>query len=146
MRKSKVFLDASVLFSAAYSASGAARELFRLAQIGRLTLLTNEFALDETRRNLRAKVPHALPLFEQLIQSEIMNIVGDPRGAAILEAAAYTELKDAVIVAGALATRANFLVTYDRKHLINPPEVAENSGLEIMLPATLLERLRRSEE
>lgn len=117
-----------------------------MAQIGRLTLLTNEFALDETRRNLRAKVPHALPLFEQLIQSEIMNIVGDPRGAAILEAAAYTELKDAVIVAGALATRANFLVTYDRKHLINPPEVAENSGLEIMLPATLLERLRRSEE
>lgn len=50
-------------------------------------------------------------------------------------------LKDAAIVAGALKARPDYFVTYDRKHLINPPEVSNKSGLRIVTPKQVIEFL-----
>lgn len=48
----RVFVDASVLFAASLSATGAARELIRLSLQRRLTLVVNELVLLEVERNL----------------------------------------------------------------------------------------------
>lgn len=47
----RVFLDASVLFSAAYGSPGPAG-LWTLAEEGKLSLLTSAYALEEARRNV----------------------------------------------------------------------------------------------
>lgn len=50
--------------------------------------------------------------------------------------------KDAPVVAAAVAANVDYLVTWDRKHLINPPEVAERSGLKVLTPGELMDSLR----
>ena len=59
----------------------------------------------------------------------------------VQQAAEYTALKDAPVVAAALAAQADYLTTWDRKHLIEEPLVALRSGLEIVTPDKLVELL-----
>lgn len=48
----RLFLDTSVMLSAAASATGASREVFRLASINGWLLVTTHYAIDEVSRHL----------------------------------------------------------------------------------------------
>ncbi|MBI2197231.1 MAG: hypothetical protein HYU42_01320 [Candidatus Rokubacteria bacterium] len=48
----RVFLDANVLFTPAYSSEGLSALLIELGAAGRLTLLTSPVAIVEAERNL----------------------------------------------------------------------------------------------
>jgi predicted nucleic acid-binding protein len=60
-----------------------------------------------------------------------------------LQAAEYCALKDAPIVAAAKRAQVDYLVSLDRRHLVGVKEVAQRSGLKIVLPSELLEKIRR---
>jgi predicted nucleic acid-binding protein len=55
----RVFLDANILFTAAYSPEGLSALLVELGAAGRVTLLTSPLAIVEAERNLEAKRPAA---------------------------------------------------------------------------------------
>jgi len=55
----RVFLDANVLFTAAYRPEGLSALLVELGAAGRVTLLTSPLAIVEAERNLEAKRPAA---------------------------------------------------------------------------------------
>ncbi|MFM7584127.1 MAG: PIN domain-containing protein [Caldilinea sp.] len=133
----RVFVDASVLFAACYSASGESREIVRLAIQGEITLIISGVAQEEVRRNLTAKAPKASSFLDQLLELVPFEIV-EATKQEVLNAQAYTELKDAPIVAAAIQAQTDYLVSLDRVHLVEVPEVAEGSGLAIVLPSTLL--------
>ena len=57
----RIFIDASVLFAAALSKTGFARDLILVGAREELTLVLSAFVIEETRRNLATKAPHALP-------------------------------------------------------------------------------------
>ena len=61
MAELRVFLDANILFTAAYSPDGLSALLIELGAAGRVTLLTSPLAIVEAERNLEAKRPSALP-------------------------------------------------------------------------------------
>jgi len=138
----RLFIDASVFFAASYSGTGAARELFRLAQQGRVELVVSEVVLEEVRRNLLVKAPLLAPVFGELLQA-IPHTVIDASVEQVQEAATYTALEDAPIVAAAKAAGVDCLVSFDRQHLVESTEVAEQSGLLILVPADVLALLRR---
>lgn len=140
--KRRVFLDAAVLFSAALSKTGASRELLRLAQLGDVKLITNEFAVAEADRNLVAKVPESVILLRVLLRLDLIEVFPNPPKELVEAVATYTELKDAPIVAGAIETTSDYLATFDRKHLIDPPIVAANSGLFIGTAGDVLNKVR----
>ena len=48
----------------------------------------------------------------------------------------------AAIVAAAKTAEVDYLVSLDRRHLVGVAEVAQGSGLTIMLPEELLRRMR----
>jgi putative PIN family toxin of toxin-antitoxin system len=66
--KIRVFFDTSVLFAAAYSATGAARDLIKLALDEKLQIIVSEDVLEEVKRNLLKKVPEKIITFQQLIE------------------------------------------------------------------------------
>jgi predicted nucleic acid-binding protein len=68
----RVFIDASVLFAAAYSATGASREIFRSTIRGEISLVISPLVLEEVKRNLEDKVPAALVRLENLIVKAIV--------------------------------------------------------------------------
>ncbi len=138
----RVFVDASVLIAASYSPTGASREIIRQAIRGNVTLIASELVLEETRENLRAKAPEALVSLEQILDIVPFELV-QPTEQQVLQAASYTALKDAPIVAAAKRARVDYLVSLDRRHLVGVPEVAQRSGLKIVLPEELLKEIRQ---
>jgi predicted nucleic acid-binding protein len=62
-----VFLDSSVLYAAAFSATGPARRLILKGFAGSITLAISDLVLEETKRNLTQNAPLALPAFTLLV-------------------------------------------------------------------------------
>jgi predicted nucleic acid-binding protein len=143
---SKAFLDTSVLFAAVYSQHGAARDLLKLALLQQVTLCVSALVYEETERNLQKKAPDKLAAFHALVQAVPFVVVPDPSREAVIAASAYTVLKDAPIVAAAIEAKVDYLTTYDRKDLLDQPEVAEKSGLRIVTPDVVVQVVRGSGE
>jgi predicted nucleic acid-binding protein len=141
-RPLEVFIDASVLFAASDSPTGASREIIRYAQRGQIILVVNKFVLNETEKNLAGKRPEALPVF-QTIKEEIPFKIVDPTKAEVLNMHPHTALKDAPHFATALKAQVFCVVSLDRRHMIDiRGKVQESLGLRILLPAEFLDELR----
>lgn len=117
------------------------RALVDLCLLNELDIVVSTLVQQETHRNLAKKAPAAVPLFQRLIVNLPMRVV-DPSHTDVIAAAAYTQLKDAPIVAAARLAQVDFLCSLDRRHLVDVPEVSVRSGLVIVLPETLLATLR----
>jgi len=138
----RAFTDASALFAAAYSETGASREIIRLAIREKVRLVASELVFEEARRNLEDKAPRAVAYladFRAAVDFEIVR----PSKREVVEVMEYTATKDAPIVAAAKASKVDYLVSLDRHHLVEVPEVAKHSGLKIVLPADLLAEIRK---
>lgn len=121
---SKVFLDSSVLIAAAISATGSARDLILLSFRNEVKIVVSDLVLSETERNLSKKAPEALPafeLFKEVLNPEIVN----PTKSLVLKAAKVVDVKDAEIVAGAVYAKADFLVSFDHKHILKQKKKIE---------------------
>jgi len=73
--------------------------------------------LEETERNLTNKAPKALPtlqLFLEVLNPEVVS----PSKSLVLKVSRVVDPKDAPIVAGAVSAKADYLVSFDRKHLL----------------------------
>lgn len=137
----RIFLDTSVLLSAIFSAHGHARDLLDLAGQDALTLIISQDVLAETERNLLKKSPGKIPVLTTLLAVLEPEMAEDPTPEEVAAAAAYTAEKDASIVAAAIKVKPDYLVTYDHKDLLDPPEVAARSGLAIVRPEVVIRRL-----
>ena len=138
----RAFVDTSVLFAASHSSTGASRELIRLAFQGEVQLVISADVLEEARRNLGVKLPDALDLFQQIVDLLPFEIA-TPTPEEVREAAKYTAYKDAPIVAAAIRAQVDYLTSLDRRHLVGVPEIAQGSGLNVVLPHELLEAVRQ---
>jgi putative PIN family toxin of toxin-antitoxin system len=112
----RVFVDTSVVFSALYSANGFARDLVLLVADKQLVLVVSSDVLTEVERNLRAKIPERMELWNRLLSMIAFEIVADPPLEQVRLCEAYVVQKDAPIVAAAIIAKVDYLVTYDRKH------------------------------
>jgi predicted nucleic acid-binding protein len=109
-----LFLDANILFTAAISASGNARALFDLAAAGHCLLCTSPFAVEEARRNLRAKYSGQLRELDRLL--DVLSVVPEADRSLTELAGKHVVAKDAPILAAGIACNAEFLVTGDKRH------------------------------
>ena len=111
----RLFLDANVLFAAAYSPEGRSALLFVLAGEGLCSLASSRHAMDEASRNLAIKAPERISASERPLALVAIVPEADPR---LVEWAGELGLpaNDAPIVAAATAAEVNILVTGDRTH------------------------------
>ena len=115
-----------------------------MALHGQVALVISDIVLLETERNLAALpkgAVEALAIFRQLTAALDVEVVAADE-AAVCDAATYTHPKDAPIVAAARVAAVDYLVSLDRRHLVDVLAVAARSGLTILLPGDLLQRLR----
>jgi predicted nucleic acid-binding protein len=137
----RVFLDSSVLYAAAFSASGPARRLLLKGMEGSVTLALSDLVLEETKRNLTKNAPSALPYFA-ILADLLSPFITNPTKAQVLKAAQIVHLKDAPIVAAAARAKADYLATHDVKHLLTHAQVIEQAyGITVLTPAELLRTL-----
>jgi predicted nucleic acid-binding protein len=81
----KLFLDANVIFTAAYSAQGLSRGLFQLAAVGKCSLCTSVFAHEEAVRNMRKKAPDKLADMTMRMQQVVILSEPHPKWVILAE-------------------------------------------------------------
>lgn len=133
----RVFLDANVLFTAAYHPEGAANALLR-ARIPDCAFITCSLAIEEARRNLAVKGPaHSLGHLDSLLLG--LEVLGTPVSGHCPFPLAP---KDLPIYWSAKQGRATHLLTGDLKDFgpwMDRPSKTE--GILIQTVRTFLENL-----
>ncbi len=128
----RVFLDANVLFSAAYRADAGVRRLWGLEGV---ELVTSAYALEEARRNL--DTPERRAALEELAGGvRISNLLADPDAHPEIAACSLPE-KDMLILRAAVAAGCTHLVTGDRQHF-GPLFGRRIAGVLVLRPADYL--------
>ncbi len=133
----RLFLDANVLFTAAYNARGKAAFLIATSAAGHWEVITSGLAIEEARRNLERKYPRCLPDFEALLH----GIEQVPSGSGVL-CPIPLPVKDKPIMEAAIHARATHLLTGDLKDFrpyMNRPD--DCAGITIQTVAQFLDHL-----
>ena len=107
----RVFLDANVLFSAAYLESSKLRRLWELTGV---ELISSEYAVEEARRNLSFARPRQLDVLGGLVDQ--LALVASGAGGEPWPAAMELADKDRPILAAAIQSGATHLLTGDKTH------------------------------
>lgn len=124
----RVFLDANVLFSAAYRAASG---LMRLWQLADVELVTSAYALEEAERNLADETQKSrLHKFKLTRVSPAWTTNPLPNGIEIAE-------KDLLILLDAIHSQATHLLTGDKQHF-GPLFGQTVAGVLILPPAEYL--------
>ena len=115
----RVFFDASVLFSALYSSRGGSFALVQLVLKGKIVGITSQTVIDELYENMHKIRKASKQEIDTFIQTNKLIVRESVGHKEIEQYIDQVEEKDAHVVAGAILTRCNFLVTLDKKHLNN---------------------------
>jgi predicted nucleic acid-binding protein len=107
-RRIRLFLDANVLISASWKDNSKVARIWHIAGV---ELVTSNYVIDECRRNLPR--PEQRDRLDDFLSS--VRILDFER-APVLEASPPLPAKDQPVLAAAVLSRADFLVTGDRKH------------------------------
>jgi hypothetical protein len=139
----ELFFDSSALFAGVVSASGASRALLLLAEAGLVSITVSEQVVAVTERAIARKMPRALPDYREALRATGLRIVGNP---SLNEIEAHRNIishqADVPIVVAATQVKADYLVTLNRRHFVDDPNVAARSGLRIGMPGDALAWVR----
>jgi predicted nucleic acid-binding protein len=141
--KPRLFLDTSALFSGIWSAEGGARMLLRLGEAGVVELLVSSQVLAEIDDVIRRKAPQQLATLAVLldrIQASIAPAAPPELAARCREL--ITHPNDARILADAWHNQADYLVTLDRAHFLEVPDLAKQVAFPIGTPGDCLAWMR----
>lgn len=140
----RLFLDANVLFTAAHNPAGRSAALIDLARHLRCRVLTSPHAATEASRNLQLKYPEAMKRLAGLLG--VVDLVAEASPADVAWAVEQRlPLKDAPVLAAAIASGADVLVTGDRTHFGHLFGHLLR-GVEVLTPADALARLLQQQD
>ncbi|MDP2754116.1 MAG: PIN domain-containing protein, partial [Nitrospirota bacterium] len=135
MRKQrpKVFLDTSALIAGVASSRGAARAVLQLAEIGLIEVIVSRQVIVEADRDIEEKLPEMLNEYREFIELLAPVLIDDPRQKDVERFLKVINYDDAPILASAVSSGADFLITWDRKHFIGK-DIHTHSNLKIVTP------------
>ena len=122
----RLFLDANILFSAAYRENAGLAKLWKL---GHVKLVSSDYAIMEAERNLREQ--HQSQRLKIFLHSlEVITTYND----SLIPDHIKLHAKDRPILAAAITAKANFLITGDRdfEHLFGKKIL----GVIVLTPST----------
>lgn len=105
----RAFLDANVLFSAAYKTNAS---LTRLWQLSDVEIVTSAYAVEEATRNITLAKPDRLSALQDLLMQT--RVIGDPAQFPDLPKTIDLKTKDRPILAAAIAEHCHYLITGDK--------------------------------
>ncbi len=135
----QVFLDANVYFAGCASPTGASALLLQLALKGRIAVTASRLVLREAERNLRRKrPPKDLEAFHRFLKHAKLRIISTPPESACAKYEGVIHPKDVAVLAAAVAAKAEYLITLDRRHFLTKAVIAHTPGLTLLTPGDFL--------
>ena len=134
----KVFVDADVLFAASaspqeYSASSL---VLLMSEIELIDAVTSQQAIAEAERNLRKKMPRALPAFHYFV-ARSLDITPNPTTTELRHYLTLADTKDLPILVAAIREECHWLVTFNLRHF-----QPGHPDIRVVRPGTFVRRVR----
>ncbi|MEM8859593.1 MAG: PIN domain-containing protein [Chloroflexota bacterium] len=136
----RIFADANILIAGANSKSGASYAVLRIAEVGLIDLVVSRQVLDEAERNLRLKLPQALPTFAEQLSLLDLEIIPDPKPEESAQWEPIIEVKDAPVLAAAVLAKVDRILSLNTKDFIQ--DVADQCGVPIQTPGEFIQDIR----
>ena len=134
----RIFLDANVLYSAAYLEDAGLSRLWKLENI---ELLSSTYAIEEARRNLALDRLPALARLKRLTTA--LTVVVNPSQVLKLPENVRLASKDQPILLAAIHGKADYLLTGDGRHFEHLYG-KRIEGVMVLRPAQYFERRQRA--
>ena len=136
-KKIKVFIDTSVIVAGIASRTGASATVLDLCEAESIQMVISRQVLVEADRNISAKLPNLILQFRRFFRNLAPLMVDDPPKTAVEKAAIILPLKDASILAAAIESKTDYLITLDKKHFLKE-KVRHRFPLTVCTPAEFL--------
>ncbi len=141
-RRVLVFLDACVLLAAVHSPSGGSALVIDVCRGNHFKAAITARVILEARVNISEKFGETeLIRFYQLLAALEPEMIPAPTPEKLEQCALLVNRKDIHVLAAALECGAEYLVTLDRRHLLNPALQTRNLTLKIMTPGDFLKAI-----
>jgi len=141
----RLFLDTSALFAGIWSAQGGARMLLKLGEAGVVQLLVSAQVLEELETVIRRKAEGQLPTLALLLDRSQVSVASTaPLELQTSCRRLLSHPGDARILADAWHSQVDFLVTLDRAHFLDDPNLAQEVPFPLGTPGDCLAWLRGS--
>lgn len=116
-KRFKVFLDSNVIISGLFSDKGPPRIILDLLCLGLPVLAgaTGQYNIIEIERNIMNKMPDVLTVYKKYLQLLNLKIIPLPSSRDINKLFGHASDKDIPVLASAITSNADFLVTGDKK-------------------------------
>lgn len=113
----RVFLDSNVILSGLFSDRGAPRILLDILSLNLSVIagITGRYNIMEIERNLRAKLPEAVPVYKEYIGKLNLHIIPIPAMEELRKYTGAIAAKDVPVLVSAIKGRADYLITGDKK-------------------------------
>lgn len=137
-KRLKVFLDSNVIISGLFSDKGSPRIVLDLLSLDLplLSCATGEYNIVEIERNLLKKMPDVLPVYRRYLKILNLEIVPLPLSKDIKKLSGQIADKDVPVLASAINSNADFLVTGDKKDF---EKLKGNYPFKILSPSEFLD-------
>jgi len=140
----RVFLDANVYFAGSASPAGGSALVLQLILKGRIEATASRLVLREAERNLRRKrPPKDLKAFHQFLKHAKLRVIRTPPETAWKPYEGVIHPKDVPVLAAAVASKATYLITLDRRHFLTKAVTEKVPDLAILTPGDFLRELVR---
>ena len=140
----RVFLDANVYFAGSASPTGASALILQLILKGRLEAVASRLVLREAERNLRRKrPPKDLKAFHRFLKRAKLHVIPTPPETAWKLYEGIIHPKDVPVLAAAVASKAAYLITLDRRHFLTKTVMENVPEMTILTPGDFLGELVR---
>lgn len=135
----RVFIDACCFVAAFRSQNGGSALILELARLGRLSVVASVRVVQESCKNIKKKIgQEAVARFHRVIRAGLIEVFPTPEPTAIEKWETLTHAKDCHVLAGAVGSKVDCLVTLDRKHLLTA-KVKGNFPIPVKTPADFLD-------
>ena len=141
-KKLKIFLDTSALIAGIASSKGAARAVLQLAEVSLIEVIVSKQVIVEADRNIEEKISEMLNEYREFIKILSPILVDDPSQKECEKFLKVINPDDAPILASAVNSRADYLITWDKKHFMSK-DVRAYSDIKIVTPGEFLNHFRK---
>jgi predicted nucleic acid-binding protein len=140
--KRRVFLDGSVLVAAAGSPSGGSALVIEICRGQRFAAICSQRVLLEAQINIRSKLPtEAMVRFYQLLAALSPMLIPPTTAEDEARYTAWIAAKDAHVIAAAVHGGTDFLLSLDRKHLVNDRMRSAGLLFQVLTPDEFIQQI-----
>ncbi len=140
--KLKLFIDASVFIAASASPAGGAAFILRACQKKLFQAVSTKLVLQETKKNISQKLDEkTLDRFYKLVKTLSLEIQSPHLTSANYQA--IIESKDVHVLAGAIESHSDYLITLDRKHFFTTKIQQAKLPVKIVTPKDFIRKIMK---